>query len=267
MPELKSFDRVAHCYDETRAMPPHVTVQVIDAVESVLREVAAAPWLVEVGIGTGRIAVPLAERAIRVTGIDISTSMMGVLRGKRTDIDLLLAEASHPPLREASFDGVLFVHILHLVPDAEATMRATLPLVRPGGVVVRGNEHRPDGSLDEQLGDILQETAREVLGIELQGRRGYARGVSAFEEILTRSGCTMEQRRIAMWDVPLTGRQVQDGLLAKTNSGSWQIPDHRLRELHDALEPRISALMGGMDVERPAVRTFDLTVARLPGGS
>ena len=40
MPELKSFDRVAHCYDETRAMPPDVTAQAIDAIAVALRELA-----------------------------------------------------------------------------------------------------------------------------------------------------------------------------------------------------------------------------------
>jgi SAM-dependent methyltransferase len=264
MAELKSFDRVAHCYDETRGMPAAVTAQVADGIADVLLSLTPRPRLFEAGIGTGRIAVPLADRGIDVTGIDIAPAMVAVLREKRPEIGVMFAEAARPPLKPRSFDAALFVHILHLVPDPAETVAATIELVRPGGIILRGNEHRPDGSLDEQLGDLLQETAREVLGIDLHGRSGYDAGLTAFGEAVRGAGCTVEERTIATWDVPLTGRQVQDGLLAKNNSGSWQIPDDRIGELHDALEPRISALMGGMDVERPAVRRFDLTVARLP---
>jgi ubiquinone/menaquinone biosynthesis C-methylase UbiE len=264
MPDLKSFDRVAHCYDETRGMPPAVTTQVADAIAEALQQLGPRPRLLEVGIGTGRIAVPLAERGIGVTGLDIAPGMVAVLRQKRPDIGVMFAEAARPPLKPHSFDALLFVHVLHLVPDPVATMRATLPLVRPGGMIVRGNEHRPDGSLDEQLGDLLYDTTREVLGIDIHRRGNYDAGVRAFDAALRAAGCAIEERTVAKWDVPLTGRQVQDGLLAKNNSGSWQIPDDRLQELHDALEPRIAALMGGMDVSRPATRRFDLTIAKLP---
>ena len=107
------------------------------------------PHLLEVGIGTGRIAVPLAERGVRVTGIDISAKMLAILRDKRPDIDVMFAEASRPPLRDASFDGSLFVHILHLVPDPEATIRATMAAVRPGGVMIEAGDDK-DASVVSQ---------------------------------------------------------------------------------------------------------------------
>jgi len=128
---LKSFDRVAHCYDDTRGIPPEAARAIGDAIAAMARDVSPSPRLLEVGIGTGRIAVPLAEAGVRVTGIDISPNMLAVLREKRRDIDVLLAEAARPPLRDAAFDAALFVHILHLVPDAEATLRATVRLVDP----------------------------------------------------------------------------------------------------------------------------------------
>src|SRR6185295_11063968 len=128
MPELKSFDRVAEVYDETRGLPPEAEAAIGAGIARELRDVAAAPRLLEVGIGTGRIAVPLAAEGVRITGIDISPKMLARLREKRGDIDVMLAEASRPPLRARSFDAALFVHILHLVPDAEATLRATMAL-------------------------------------------------------------------------------------------------------------------------------------------
>ena len=100
---------------------------------AILRANGFDPSVYEVGVGTGRIAVPLAGLGIRVTGIDISRQMLGRLRSKSGAVSVVLAEASRPPFRDASFDAAVFVHILHLVPDGAATMAATLRAMRPGG--------------------------------------------------------------------------------------------------------------------------------------
>ena len=54
---------------------------VIEATVDFLAELAGGGAL-ELGIGTGRIALPLAERGIRVHGIDLSTDMVAQLRAK-----------------------------------------------------------------------------------------------------------------------------------------------------------------------------------------
>ena len=102
MTSLKSFDRVAHCYDETRGLPDEVAREVGDGIAAILRGVSDARRVLECGIGTGRMAVPLAAAGVRVAGIDISAKMLSVLREKRSDIDVMLAEASRPPVRDAS---------------------------------------------------------------------------------------------------------------------------------------------------------------------
>jgi len=262
MPELKSFDRVAHCYDETRGMPPAVTGQIADAITDALGETAGHPRLLEVGIGTGRMAVPLAERGVNVTGLDIAPRMLAILRGKRRDIGAVLAESSRPPFRQAAFDAALFVHILHLVPDAESTVRATVPLVHARGWVIRGQEERPDGALDQILGDILQRTARETLGIELQGEAHHARTNATFERVLADGGWALRRDVVARWERPTTARQVLDGLRRRENSGSWQIPEAGMPVLLAELEGRVVTVFGGLDEVRPAEREFILTIGR-----
>jgi len=54
----------------------------IDPVVDFLAELATDGTALELGIGTGRIAVPLAQRGIRVTGIDLSEAMVARLRAK-----------------------------------------------------------------------------------------------------------------------------------------------------------------------------------------
>jgi ubiquinone/menaquinone biosynthesis C-methylase UbiE len=101
--QLKSFDRVADRYDATRAMPPAAGAAVAAGIAGALRAVAANPMLLEVGIGTGRIAVPLADAGVAVAGVDIAPAMLARLRAKRVDIPAVLAEAASLPFRRRRF--------------------------------------------------------------------------------------------------------------------------------------------------------------------
>jgi SAM-dependent methyltransferase len=73
-------DHVAATYDETAAeMFGRSTLD--PAVDFLARLADGGPAL-EFGIGTGRVALPLAERGIAVTGIELSTAMVAKMREK-----------------------------------------------------------------------------------------------------------------------------------------------------------------------------------------
>ena len=80
MPEDYFGERVAARYDESEAelFDPVVVGPVVDF----LAELADGGAALELGIGTGRIALPLAERGVRVHGIDLSEAMVARLRAK-----------------------------------------------------------------------------------------------------------------------------------------------------------------------------------------
>ncbi len=263
-PELKSFDRVAHLYDTTRAMPSDVTRTIADRIAAALHSVSATPELLEVGIGTGRIAVPLAEAGVGVTGIDISPKMLGLLREKRRDINVMLAEASQPPLRPASFDGALFVHILHLVPDAEATVRAVLPLVRPGGVILHGQDRRAGGVRGE-ADALIEATITEITGLGTDAWNRRDRGGDLCAAAVTAGGGSVEDVRAATWTSTATARRMLERLARKDFSSSWRIPDDLLPEIIARVTPMIEKLFGGLDREVSFERSFSLMIGRLPG--
>jgi cyclopropane fatty-acyl-phospholipid synthase-like methyltransferase len=70
----------ASVYDEHTAdmFDPAVVTPVVELLATLAQEGAA----LEFGIGTGRIALPLAERVVRVHGIDDSEAMVARLRSK-----------------------------------------------------------------------------------------------------------------------------------------------------------------------------------------
>jgi SAM-dependent methyltransferase len=260
--DLKSFDRVADVYDETRGLPLHVAASIAGGLERAFREAAAEPRIVEPGIGTGRMAVPLAERGLRIMGLDIAPKMLAVLRGKRGDIDVALAEVSRPPLRPASFDGALFVHILHLVPDAEATVRATLALVRPGGVVVHaGDDH--DTGVRKEADAIVVGAVKDLVGVDVWGWNRHELAVQAFQRVLAEAGAEAEGRTLARWNGQTSGRKILERLARRDYSASWQIPEDAVPAIVERVTPELESLLGGLDREVEYERTFSATIARL----
>ena len=260
---LRSFDRVAETYDATRTAPAHVATAVTDALLRVLRGTADAPRLLEVGIGTGRIAVPLAVAGVRVTGIDISAKMLEVLRGKCGDIHVVLAEAAQLPFRAASFDAALFVHILHLVPDIEATLRASIRVVSPGGVLIHVFDELEEGGPHLEAGRLLW----EVVEASTQAKRPpdvHAEAAATFERVLREHGATVEEQVVMRYQAPFVARKALEHLRRREFSSHWGIPDAAFEDVVERLERRYEQRWGDLDTERPASKTVRLRIARLP---
>jgi SAM-dependent methyltransferase len=81
-------DRIAGVYDAY--VEPLVAATTSDAVEFLAR-LAGSGRALELGIGTGRIALPLAERGMRVHGIDASQPMLDRLRAKPGGAEITLS--------------------------------------------------------------------------------------------------------------------------------------------------------------------------------
>ena len=112
VPGHLSFDRVATIYDETRSLAPRAMARLL----AVLVDELHGKRVLEVGVGTGRYAVPLQKSGIRVVGVDISRKMVefGLAKGLR---DVVFADAARLPFASGSFDVGTTNHVLHLIPD------------------------------------------------------------------------------------------------------------------------------------------------------
>jgi SAM-dependent methyltransferase len=261
--ELRSFDRVAAIYDETRGMPPEAVAGVADGLAAIFRDASEAPRVLETGVGTGRMAAPLAERGVRVAGTDIARGMVARIREKSRAVEVVLAEASRPPFGERCFDGALFVHILHLVPDADATLAAVLRLVRPGGVLVFGRDDPFSGRMHEADG-IIERTMNEVTGLGIDGWAPHERALRAFERAVDGAGARLERRTLASWTGTLVPRRRIERLANKTYSSSWQVPDEALPEIITRVTPRLEQAFGSLDAEVEVPRSFSAVFGRLP---
>jgi SAM-dependent methyltransferase len=133
--ESVSFDRAAGFYDATRRFSPQVSAAQTAQLREALRDVSD-PTL-EIGVGTGRVALPLAAAGQRLVGVDISAAMLAALRDKSPGaLPLVRADATRLPFRNGSFGGAVVAHVLHLVSDWRAVVGELRRVVGPGGVLL-----------------------------------------------------------------------------------------------------------------------------------
>lgn len=80
MPEIYFDERVAKEYDAGSA--DMFDPAVVDPAVSFLADLAGTGAALELGIGTGRLALPLSRRGVRVHGIELSPAMVAQLQAK-----------------------------------------------------------------------------------------------------------------------------------------------------------------------------------------
>ncbi len=138
-PEASPYDRIAGVYDPwSRSVTEDIAFYVAEARK------ARGP-VVELGVGTGRIAVPTARAGVRVIGVDSSSGMLEICRARAADagvaglLDLRLGDLRDPPIPErVPLVTCPFRAYLHLADDDErlAALRAARGLLLPGGRLV-----------------------------------------------------------------------------------------------------------------------------------
>lgn len=139
------YDRMAAGYEQWWApvLAPSA-VAVLDRLEPTVS--GGATDLLDVGVGTGNLAIPAIQRwrDVRVTGIDASTEMTEAVlalandRLATPDRDRLVARtavADELPFEDATFDAAMSSFVFQLVPDRPRAFREVHRVLRPGGTL------------------------------------------------------------------------------------------------------------------------------------
>jgi SAM-dependent methyltransferase len=139
VPEDYFGERVAERYDESSAemFEPAVVEPAVDF----LADLAGSGAALELGIGTGRIALPLAQRRLRVHGIDLSEAMVARLRAKpgAEDIGVTIGDFATTTVdARFSLAYLVFNTIMNLTTQDEqiACFQNVAAHLEPGGCFV-----------------------------------------------------------------------------------------------------------------------------------
>jgi SAM-dependent methyltransferase len=131
---VSEYDSIARLYDEwSRSVVEDVPFYVDEA------RASGGP-VVELAVGTGRIAVPIAASGIRVIGVDSSQSMLEICAERAAlagvELDLRFGDLRDPPVSERVPLVICpFRSLLHLRTDADRrrALRSVRRLLVPRG--------------------------------------------------------------------------------------------------------------------------------------
>jgi ubiquinone/menaquinone biosynthesis C-methylase UbiE len=132
-----AFDRAVEYYDQTRGFPAG-TEGAIAALIAQTGNLNTDSRVLEIGVGTGRIALPLSAHVNSYYGVDLSRPMMNKLRGKQKGESIFLTEADATRLPFASnrFDAAVVVHVFHLIPNWRDALSELGRVLKPNAPVI-----------------------------------------------------------------------------------------------------------------------------------
>jgi SAM-dependent methyltransferase len=250
-----SFDRAADYYDKTRSLPAEYAEQVTDLLAAEIR----VP-LLEVGVGTGRIALPLVERGIEVFGVDISKEMVDSFLAKDFDHSLLhvgLGDATRLPFATDAFGSAVAVHVLHLIDQWRSLCEEVLRVVEPGGrFVVDYGGWGTDTWKDIQIHFV------EITGIERP--RPGATSIDEIDEHMQSLGAT--HRRLPT--ITTTRTRSYSELLDRIHDGlysfTWSLDDATREQAANETREWAAERYGDLDEPRRMEWDVALTAYELP---
>ena len=177
--------------------------------------------VLDLGCGTGSLALLAARQGHRLTALDRSPRMAESAREKLagTGARVLVGEAATPPVVSASYDVVLVRHVLWTLPEPETVLRRWAALLRQGGRLVlvegRWGTVSPVGITAETLGRLAAPLGG-VTRIEQLGHAAELWGRAVDDEryaAVIRPAAADRHREIV--DVHLVLRRGDDVLLAR----------------------------------------------------
>jgi SAM-dependent methyltransferase len=131
-----AFDQAADYYDDTRRLRPETQEAVIALLAGELR---GRGRCLEVGVGTGRIALDLHRHGVEMAGVDLSRPMLAKLvekAGGRPPFPLAVADATALPVADGRYGGAVLCHVLHLIESWRRAVEELVRVLRPGGVIL-----------------------------------------------------------------------------------------------------------------------------------
>jgi ubiquinone/menaquinone biosynthesis C-methylase UbiE len=219
-----SFDRAASYYDRTRRLSETSLARLIPALAE---ELHGADRVIEVGIGTGRIALPLMSEGVRITGVDIAREMLAKLRENASGEGppVAIADATHLPFGDHTFGAAIAAHVLHLIPAWKSAVGEMIRVVRPGGLIIASRGGR---TLE---GDWWRAVRQEFFRVA--GNPAWPPGMDRLEEL----DDDMRSRGVAAHELPVISQsetRTVNELLALLEEGVWSAcwsidPEMRLR--------------------------------------
>jgi ubiquinone/menaquinone biosynthesis C-methylase UbiE len=195
------YDRIADRYERWWAPVLAPTARgLADELASLVERVSDAR-IVDIGVGTGTLAIEIVRRFPRatVTGVDSSAAMLDEARRQAARalppsavrrLDFLRGEAEKLPLPAASFDAAVSSFVFQLVPNRADAFREARRVLKPGGLLAMVTWLASDDLFepDEALEDAIDDVGCDFEDEPDDGRSGNFASADAAEAQARRAG-------------------------------------------------------------------------------
>ncbi len=241
--ETVNFDRAAEFYDSTRDVGD---AALADTIEYLATSLAGRGRVLEIGVGTGVLALPLAARGLDVDGIDVSTAMLAKLRQKESvdgHVRVVEADARRLPFRDSSFAGAYLRHVFHLIPSWELAVAELCRVVGDGVVLVDAGRNSP-------VFAELWRSMSPALGPEADPP-GFViprDGQQALDDAFARSGATPEGTTVFSYPETETVADILEQIERRSPSFTWSVSDAALSAAIEAARSWTLERYGRLDV-------------------
>jgi ubiquinone/menaquinone biosynthesis C-methylase UbiE len=232
-----SFEHFADRYDATRG-----GLERGRALARVIGGRLVPGPVLEVGVGTGAVALPLVEQGHPVVGVDLAPAMLRHAR-ERLGARVAVADGYRLPVAGGALANVVVVWVLQLVPDVAAFVAELARVVRPGGRLVVVPAHRRWA--DDEMGDIVDGVFGHLRPAQDTPEQIGAAAAAAGLRLAARAETETHHTHESPEDM---ARLIERREL----SALWDLSDATWAAV---VEPALAALRALPDPERPRTRT------------
>lgn len=132
------WDRYAGVYDRFMKKDESAYSEIT---ARIARRLGPEANILEIATGTGIVALAIAGRVRQIEAVDISPNMIEEASGKAyrkgvSNVHFAVEDAGNLPYGARSFEAVVIVNALHIMPEAEKALAEAGRVLKPGGYLI-----------------------------------------------------------------------------------------------------------------------------------
>lgn len=244
-----SFDRAADFYDETRALPEEVQKTIVRNLSAEIRDKGRC---LEIGVGTGRFAIPLSVEGVDMFGLDLSKPMLLKLIERQSALEsnvrVLRGDATRLPFADQVFGSSMAVHVLHLISDWQGVLEELTRVVRVGGTLLFDlGTSSPEQKVIE---DLIKRRFGRPIHIGLTD-------AALLREFLEARGAQFRSLEPVIYRRSVRPARFVERILSNQFSFTWRMSDDERRVLADDVEHFLKDMFEDLESPREFERRID----------